>query len=235
MDELALYQRLLTAGERAWLHNNGQGRAYASIPAPQLPPNVSLVYAYGDPAHAHAVTSVSGQSTVNSYQYDANGSQVSRTIDGQTMSLAYDAEGRLVSVTGSGRNAQFTYDGDGRRVKSVIDGETTLFVGGHYEVKGSEITKYYFAGSTRVAMRKYTIPVSSTLEFILGDHLGSTSITTDASGAKIAELRYTAWGEVRYNWGSTFTNYTYTGQYSNVPDFGLMYYNARWLRSVPEA
>ncbi len=27
---------------------------------------------------------------------------------------------------------------------------------------------------------------------------------------------------------STFTNYTYTGQYSNVPDFGLMYYNARW-------
>jgi len=41
-------------------------------------------------------------------------------------------------------------------------------------------------------------------------------------------MRYTAWGEVRYTWGSTFTNYTYTGQYSNVPDFGLMYYNARW-------
>ncbi len=31
--------------------------------------------------------------------------------------------------------AQFTYDGDGRRVKSVIDGETILFVGGHLEVK----------------------------------------------------------------------------------------------------
>jgi RHS repeat-associated protein len=30
------------------------------------------------------------------------------------------------------------------------------------------------------------------------------------------------------------TKYTYTGQYSNVSDFGLTFYNARWLRSVPE-
>ncbi|MDW8332492.1 MAG: RHS repeat-associated core domain-containing protein [Cyclobacteriaceae bacterium] len=58
-------------------------------------------------------------------------------------------------------------------------------------------------------------------------------------------LRFTAGvlrkGEVRYvypsgyTWGTTPTDYTCTGQYSNVPDFGLMYYNARWLRSVPEA
>jgi RHS repeat-associated protein len=41
-------------------------------------------------------------------------------------------------------------------------------------------------------------------------------------------MRYTAWGEVRYTWGSTPTDYTYTGQYSNVPEFGLYYYNARW-------
>jgi RHS repeat-associated protein len=41
-------------------------------------------------------------------------------------------------------------------------------------------------------------------------------------------MRYNPWGEVRYNWGSTPTDYTYTGQYSNVPEFGLYYYNARW-------
>ena len=28
--------------------------------------------------------------------------------------------------------------------------------------------------------------------------------------------------------GTTPTNYTYTGQYSNIGDFGLMFYNARW-------
>ena len=66
------------------------------------------------------------------------------------------------------------------------------------------------------------------LHYLLSDHLGSTSLTTDASGDVVSEMRYTAWGGVRYESGTTPTEYTYTGQYSNVPDFGLMYYNARW-------
>ena len=66
------------------------------------------------------------------------------------------------------------------------------------------------------------------LTFLLSDHLGSTSLTTDSAGNVISELRYTAWGEVRTQAGTTSTSYTYTGQYSNTADFGLMYYNARW-------
>ena len=69
---------------------------------------------------------------------------------------------------------------------------------------------------------------NGTLYFLLSDHLGSTSLTADASGNVISELRYTAWGEVRYNSGVTPTQYQFTGQYSNVPDFGLLYYGARW-------
>jgi len=77
-------------------------------------------------------------------------------------------------------------------------------------------------------MRKYTIPQNMEVEYFLGDHLGSTSITTDSSGNKVSEMRYTAWGEVRYESGTTPTEYTYTGQFSYTADFGLMYYNARW-------
>ncbi len=66
------------------------------------------------------------------------------------------------------------------------------------------------------------------LTYMLTDHLGSTSLMTNASGAVISETRYTAWGEVRYQAGTMSTGYTYTGQYSNTADFGLMYYNARW-------
>jgi RHS repeat-associated protein len=62
--------------------------------------------------------------------------------------------------------------------------------------------------------------------YILTDHLGSTTVTTDASGNLVSELRYLPWGEVRA--GPAGTDYTFTGQYSNVGDFGLMYYNARW-------
>ena len=115
---------------------------------------------------------------------------------------------------------------------------TTNFIGGYYEKKGSEITKYYFAGATRIAMRKYTIPQNMTVEYMLGDHLGSTSITTDTAGVKISEMRYKPWGELRYSWTDSNLNttptyelpkYTFTNQYSYTAEFGLMFYGARWL------
>jgi len=91
-------------------------------------------------------------------------------------------------------------------------------------VTSSTVTKYYYAGEQRVAMRQGT-----TLYYLLSDHLGSTSLTTDASGNVVSEMRYSAWGEVRYNSGVTTTNYTFTGQRSYTDSFGLMYYGARWL------
>jgi RHS repeat-associated protein len=85
------------------------------------------------------------------------------------------------------------------------------------------VTKYYYAGSQRIAMRK-----NGTLSYILGDHLGSTSLVTDAAGTVISQQYYKAWGETRYTSGSEQTRYQYTGQYSHAADFGLMFYNARW-------
>ncbi len=123
-------------------------------------------------------------------------------------------------------NASFTYDGDGKRVKSTINGATTYFVGAHYEVANGVVTKYYYAGSQRIAMR-----TNGTLNYLLGDHLGSTSLTTDANGQNPIETRYKAWGEVRYASGNTATRYQYTGQFSYEADFGLMYYGARWYDS----
>jgi hypothetical protein len=67
-----------------------------------------------------------------------------------------------------------------------------------------------------------------TLSFMLGDHLGSTSLMTYENGNVLSETRYTAWGEVRYSSGTMPTKYSYTGQYSYTADFGLMFYNARW-------
>ena len=117
------------------------------------------------------------------------------------------------------------YNGDGARVQSTLNGVVTAFVGNRLEWTGSTTTmkKYYYAGSTRVAVR-----TGSTLAFILGDHLGSSNITTDANGVQTSETMYKPWGEVRYTSGTLPTKYTFTGQYSNVSDFGLMYYNARF-------
>jgi hypothetical protein len=78
-------------------------------------------------------------------------------------------------------------------VKSIINGETTLFVGSHYEVTNGVATKYYtstslsagFAGATRIAMR-----TGNAVSYLLSDHLGLTSITTDSAGNKLFEQRY---------------------------------------------
>jgi len=145
--------------------------------------------------------------------------------------LSYDAENRLVIVSKDQSTvASFVYDGDGRRVKSVLTTDagvsTTYFVGNYYEVTDGVVTKYYYAGTQRIAMRK-----NNTLYFMLGDHLGSTSLVASASGLVVSQTMYKAWGEVRHQSGTQQTNYTYTGQYSYTADFGLMYYNARWYDS----
>jgi RHS repeat-associated protein len=68
------------------------------------------------------------------------------------------------------------------------------------------------------------------LNFIIGDHLGSSSLTTDAAGNELASMRYKAWGETRYATGSMNTDYQYTGQ-RTVGEIGLHFYNARWYDS----
>jgi RHS repeat-associated protein len=114
-------------------------------------------------------------------------------------------------------------------VKSTFNNNTTTtyFVGTHYEVTNpganQTITKYYYAGAQRIAMR-----TNGTLNYLLGDHLGSTSLVTDSAGVKINEQRYKAWGETRYTFGNEKTKYQYTGQFSYTADFGLYFYNARW-------
>ena len=66
------------------------------------------------------------------------------------------------------------------------------------------------------------------LYYLIGDHLGSTSLVTDAAGTVVSETRYKAWGEVRYQSGVTPTEYQFTSQYSYAADFGLLFYNARF-------
>ena len=158
----------------------------------------------------------------NTYGYDANGNMTSRHVGSQNFTLTYDAENRLVSVTGAA-TASFIYDGDGRQVKSVVNGVTTYYVGNHYEKKGTMVTKYYFAGSTRLAVR-----TGGTLRFLLGDHLGSSSVTTDANGAKTASALYKAFGETRYTLGNLGTDYKFTGQREEA-SLGIYFFNARWM------
>jgi RHS repeat-associated protein len=113
----------------------------------------------------------------------------------------------------------FVYDGNGVRVKKIDpDDSVTYYVGGIYEVlsttTGITKTSYYYAGAQRVAMR-ITAGVSTTVIYLHGDHLGSTSLTTSAGGQVVARVLYYPYGEERYTVGTLTTDYGYTGQRKN--------------------
>jgi len=79
-----------------------------------------------------------------------------------------------------------------------------VFVGNYYEVTDGVVTKYYYAGTQRIATlaphASAGVRKNNTLYFILGDHLGSTSLVTSASGLVVSQTQYKVLrkGEVRY-------------------------------------
>jgi RHS repeat-associated protein len=84
--------------------------------------------------------------------------------------------------------------------------------------EGTVYRSYYYAGSQRVAVRETTASESA-VYYLLGDHLGSSSITTDSNGNKISELRY-AWGDP--NTDRRFTGQRYDGYISSY------WFGSRW-------
>ena len=128
----------------------------------------------------------------------------------KTFNLAYDAENRLTQVSGSA-TASFGYDGDSQRVKGVEGGTTTVYIGNYFEWKGSTSTmvKYYYAGAERVAMRTG----EANPLWLMGDHLGSTSVAANYDGTLYTRQGYKAWGEKRFPAGISPlpTTFRYTG------------------------
>jgi len=114
---------------------------------------------------------------------------------------------------------------------------TSYYFGGAYEVTGDTIRKYYsFAGQT-IAVREYntSTPSTSTLSYLLTDHLGSVVAITNASGTLTSQQRYLPFGGQRTNVSSlatSATDYGYTGQKTLDEDMGgLMDYKARFYSS----
>ncbi len=62
--------------------------------------------------------------------------------------------------------------------------------------------------------------------YLHGDHLNSTTLTTDQSGNIVAEARYLPYGGLRWENGAAVTDFGFTGQRAEA--FGLLDYNARY-------
>ncbi|MFA4837255.1 MAG: RHS repeat-associated core domain-containing protein [Dehalococcoidia bacterium] len=85
----------------------------------------------------------------------------------------------------------------------------------------SEVTTHYFLGGKEIAFRKGT-----TLEYLHTDSLGSTSVTSNGSGAVIDTVKYFPFGGLRTSNSELGTDKLFTGQ--RLDDTGLYFYNARY-------
>ncbi|RPI56718.1 MAG: hypothetical protein EHM56_04270, partial [Chloroflexi bacterium] len=65
---------------------------------------------------------------------------------------------------------------------------------------------YYFNGQ-RIAVRQGDV-----VQYILGDHLGTTSVVIDAGGNRAGESRHYPYGAERWSSGTLPTEYRFTGQ-----------------------
>ena len=93
------------------------------------------------------------------------------------------------------------------------DGSQLLLLnGGRYHVEiaadsSESTTRYYSIAGQRPAMRNN----DGSINYLLGDHLGSVSTVVDANGEIVSQSRYLLFGEVLWEDGTSPTDYTYTG------------------------
>ncbi|MCE7989942.1 MAG: RHS repeat-associated core domain-containing protein [Caldilinea sp. CFX5] len=159
--------------------------------------------------------------TGGSYAVDSNGNLTNR----QSHALTWNHENRLDSYYRATPYLYETYlyDVDGIRVRKTTNGVNTFYPNRFYEQSGSAITKYYYFGGKRVAMRQgHTTP----LTYLYGDHVGSMAYATQQNGTFVTEQGY--WGYGRYRRGGALpTDHRFTDQ--KLDGSGLMYYNARYF------
>ena len=121
----------------------------------------------------------------------------------------------------------FVYDGDGARVKKVEGTKTSIYIGKLYVCEFDLCAKFIWAGSQRIAMKQVT---SGSVTYFHTDHLGSTSVLTNAAGAVEQTLTYYPFGETQTTTGSANSAYKYTGKEQDQN--GLYFYEARYYHPV---
>ncbi|MCX5723654.1 MAG: FG-GAP-like repeat-containing protein [Nitrospirae bacterium] len=190
----------------------------------QLSPNP-----YGYPASGpssvqpHAVTTAGA----NSYTYDANGNMTG----GAGRTYTWNPENKPLTITQGETTTTFVYDGDGGRVKKILGSITTRYISKLYECDNTNCSRFIWVGSTRIA----TIASNGTVNYWHGDHLGSSSVITDSTGAKVQTVTYYPYGGTNRNESSSNpaidVPYKYTGKELDAST-GLYYYEARYYDSV---
>lgn len=204
----------------------------------------------------HAVANVSG--TVNGYAapiyaYDGNGNLTS----GGGRTVTWTSYDKVETITKGATTLTYKYDSEHERSQEVyklngVAQRTTTYLnpgagaGLFYEEEKNELStvvkkKFYVsAPSGTIALITCTVadcslPANTTTQYWHKDHLGSTSVITNAAGAVIERMAYEPFGKRRNSNGVTDANGTlvatntdrgFTG-HEHMEEVGLINMNGR--------
>jgi len=140
---------------------------------------------------------------------------------------------QLAGVTGNNQTISYTYNADGIRTSKTVNGVTTYYTleGSNVvmETDGTDTIWYYYDATGSLT----GFELNGTAYFYVKNLQGDIIAITDASGTKVVEYAYDAWGRVRSTTGSLASTvgaknpYRYRG-YRYEKEFGLYYLQSRY-------
>ena len=114
-----------------------------------------------------------------------DGNNGNMVLDG-TRSISYNYDNMPASITAGSDVTTFVYDGAGARVKKIWQAGsseyTKLYIGKLYECSADSCSDYIYAGGQLIARK---ISGTSHVDYYHTDNLGSISVVTDETGAKL--------------------------------------------------
>jgi RHS repeat-associated protein len=183
----------------------------------------ATAYGMTDANHPHAVTTYGG----NTYAYDGDGQQSTRTIGGASTALSWDPLHHLYQSVDASGTTKYVNAPDGTRIARLDpDGSTTIWMAGnevHVANGVTTDTRYYGIGGATVAQRN-----STGLTWLTSDGQNSRQIAVNASTGVATRTYYLPYGAVRTGAPALPTDQNFLGRVldgSGLLQDGARYYD----------
>lgn len=196
-----------------------------------------LKYHYDTAGRLTAIENLTDPSQTETFGYDANGNQTSRTVGSTVTAFGFDARDQLSTITQSGSNqaptvvARYRYNADGMRSDGEENGQLRRYTWDderllRVQEPDNSVSRYNW-GANRVSSLVSTQDGSTRRDWYFYDALGSVTALVSDAGELTASYRFDAFGKITERAGDSKNRFTYTGhQYDGIS--GLYYFKARY-------
>ncbi len=165
------------------------------------------------------------------YDYDANGNMIRKSVGSVAVNYIYNVQNRLIRVEDELSGlviAEYGYDPFGRRLWKEVDGTRTYFfysdegLVAEYDESGNELRSYGYQPDSTWTTDPLWLKEGREYYFYQNDHLGTPQKLIDINGTGVWSAQYTAFGEAQVQVATITNNLRFPGQYYDA-ETGLHY------------